>query len=194
MNDDSVTGSSDSSYISSGSYKYILDIPDPPPIFIEWSPEVPRPGILLRRKNQDSTIPSFSDKTDTDTTVDTIQREDILDTVSRPIRTTYYKRWKSSEKRLLLPGEVFKNQGFLYAKHIHHPKAYGVHTTSPLGFVSRGHYIPCYKLLIVKALRSRTENIWIDKPSQQYCEDLETYRNHCYNCDDVYGPKGRNIY
>ena len=69
MNDDSITGSSGSSYISSGSYQYILDVPDPPQIFIEWSPEVPRPGILLRRKNQDSTIPSFSDKTDTDTTV-----------------------------------------------------------------------------------------------------------------------------
>jgi hypothetical protein len=194
MNDDSVTGSSGSSYISSGSYQYIIDIPDPPQIFIEWSPEVPRPGILLRRKNQDSTIPSFSDKTDTDTTVNTIQREDVLDTVSRPIRTTYYKRWKSREERSSFPGEIFQNQGILYGRHIHHPKAYGVRTTSN-GFVSRGRYNPNnYKLLIIKALRNRIENIKIDKPSQRYCEDLERYRKHCYNCDDVYGPKGRNFY
>jgi hypothetical protein len=194
MNDDSVTGSSGSSYISSGSYQYILDIPDPPKIFIEWSPEVPRPGILLRRKNKDSTIPSFSDKTDSDTTVSTIQREDILDTVSKPIQSTYYKRWKNTGEQLLLPGEVFKNQGFLYAKHIHHPKAYGVLTVPSNGSVIRGRYFPCNKLLIIKALRYKPENIWIDKPSQPYREDLERYRKHCYNCYDVYGPKGRNFY
>jgi hypothetical protein len=105
--DDSVTGSSGSSSISHGSYQYTIDIPDPPSIFIKWSPNVPRPGILLRWKNQDSTIPSFSDKTDSNTTVDTIQHEDILDTASKPIRTTYYKWWCNREDHLFLTGEVF---------------------------------------------------------------------------------------
>jgi hypothetical protein len=105
MNDNnSVTGSSGSCYISHGSYKYTIDIPDPPTIFIEWSP-------------------SFSDKTDTDTTVDTIQREDILDTASKPICTTYYKQWCNREDHLFLPGKIFRQQGLLYASHLHHPKA-----------------------------------------------------------------------
>jgi hypothetical protein len=120
--DNSVTGSSGSSYIGHGSYQYTIDLPDPPSIFIEWSPNVLRPGILLWRKNQDSTIPSFSDKMDSNTTVDTIQREDILDTASKPIRTTYYKRWCNHEDHLFLPGEVFQNQGLLYASHLHHTK------------------------------------------------------------------------
>jgi hypothetical protein len=122
--DDSVTGSSSSSYISHGSYQYIIDVPDLSPIFIEWSPNVPQPGILLQRKNQDSTIPSFSDKMDTNTTVYTIQHGDILDTAPKPIRTTYYKRWCNHEDHLFLPREIFQNQGFLYASHVHRPKAY----------------------------------------------------------------------
>jgi hypothetical protein len=107
MDDGSVTGSSGSSYISHEPYQYIIDIRDPPTIFIEWSPNVQQPGILLRQKNQDSTFPSFRDRMDTDTTVDTVQREDISDTASKPIRITYYKRWCNCEDHLFLPGEVF---------------------------------------------------------------------------------------
>jgi hypothetical protein len=117
-----------------------------------------------------------------------------LDNISKPIRTTYYKRWKNSEKQLLLPREIFQNQGFFYAKHLHHPKAYGIHTTPSCGYVSRGRYFPCDKLFILKALWSRPENIWIDKPTQNYCKDIERNRKHCYNCDDVYGQKGGHIY
>jgi hypothetical protein len=136
MNEASETGSSGSSYISHGSYQYIIDIPDPP---TEWSPDVPRPGILLSRKNQESFFPSFSNYTDTDSTVDTIQREDILDTASKPIQANYYEWWNNPEKQLLLPGGVFQNQCFFHAAHLHHPKAYGVNTPPDYGYVSRGH-------------------------------------------------------
>jgi hypothetical protein len=145
-------------------------------------------------KNQDSTIPSFSDKTDTNTTVDTIQHEDILDTASKPIRTTYYKRWCNREDHLFLPGEIFQNQGFLYASHLHHPKAYGVNTPPSYGYNSCGRFFHCNKLIILQELRHRPENIWIDKPSQRYLETTDRNRRRCYNCEDVYGPKGRHQY
>jgi hypothetical protein len=54
--------------------------------------------------------------------------------------------------------------------------------------------VNCNKLIILQALRHRPENIWIDKPSQRYLETIDQYRRHCYNCDDVYGPKGRHKY
>jgi hypothetical protein len=40
MENDSKTGSSGSSYISSRSYTYTIDLPDPPPVVFEWFPVV----------------------------------------------------------------------------------------------------------------------------------------------------------
>jgi hypothetical protein len=113
----------------------------------------------LSRNNQDSTFPSFSDYTDSDTTVDTIQQEDILDTVSKPIRTTYYKRWNNPVKQLILPGGVFHNQGFFYVKHLHHPKAYVIDTLPNYGYISHGRFFHCNKLVILQALRNCPEKI-----------------------------------
>jgi hypothetical protein len=50
MENDSKTGTCGSRYISSGSYTYTIDMPDPPIIFIELSPDIPQPGIQLERK------------------------------------------------------------------------------------------------------------------------------------------------
>jgi hypothetical protein len=182
MNDDSETGSSGSSYISYGSCTYTIYIPDPSIIFIEWFPEVPRLGILLQQKNQDSTFPSFSDRTDTDTTVDTVEREDILD----------MKRWHSHCSILNLPGGAFQHQTFLYVKHIHHPKAFRVSTPSSYGYVSHGLLHHCNKLIILQGLRSCPEDIWIDNPTQRYIENIKRNRLHCYNCNDMYGPKRKH--
>jgi hypothetical protein len=80
-------GSSVSSYISTGSYTYTVTIPGPidPLVVFEWSPSVPQPGILVVcKKKQNSMIPYFSDEgTDMDSNVDTIEREDVFDTVSK---------------------------------------------------------------------------------------------------------------
>jgi activator of 2-hydroxyglutaryl-CoA dehydratase len=80
---------------------------------------------------------------DSNTTVDTIKKEDILDTVSKPIWTTHYKRWNNPEKQLLLPGGVFYNQGFFYATYLHHPKAYRIDAPPNHCYVSRGCFFHC---------------------------------------------------
>jgi hypothetical protein len=117
-----------------------------------------------------------------------------LDTASKPIQTTYYKQWYNHEKQLFLPGAVFQHQGLFYAGHIHHPKAYRVDTPPDYGYISRGRFFHCNKLIILQALRHRPEYIWIDKPLQLYLEDLKINRRHCYNCNDVYRPKGKHQY
>jgi hypothetical protein len=110
------------------------------------------------------------------------------------IQTTYYKWWSSCEKQLLFPGGVFQHQGLFYAVHLHHPKAYRVDTPPSYGYVSCGCFFHCNKLIILQALRHCPENIWIDMPSRRYIKDLERNRRHCYNCDDVYRPKGKHQY
>jgi hypothetical protein len=112
--------------------------------------------------------------------------------VSKPIRTTYYKWWNNPEKQLLLPGGVFHNQGLFYAKHLHHSKAYGIDATLDYGYVSHGRFFHCNKLVILRELWNHPEHIWIDKPSQLYLEAIKNNRKHCYNCNDLYGPKGRH--
>jgi hypothetical protein len=186
MNEDNETGSSGSSYISHGSCQYIIDIPGPPTIFIEWSADIPQPGIskiVLFHLSAIIWIPI----------VLLILYNKKICWTQLPNQLVHYKRWNNPEKQLLLPGGVFQNQGFFYAMHLHHPKAYRVDTPPDYGYVSHGCFFHCNQL-IIQALRYHPENIWIDKHSQLYLEAIKRNRAHGYICDDVYGPKGSHQY
>jgi hypothetical protein len=80
------------------------------------------PKLKVILKNHRTTIPTVSpfDPWCDGEEVDDIDREDVLDTVRKPICATY--RVLNAEKQALLntPGGVFKNKGLPYAFHIHH--------------------------------------------------------------------------
>jgi hypothetical protein len=118
---------------------------------------------IIESENQDCTFPSFRDYTDSDTTVDTIQREDILDTVSNPFG------------QLIINGGIILKNNYYFQEEFFRvsciPNIFIIHklmefdTPPDYGCISCGRFFHCNKLVILQALRNHPENIWIDKPS-----------------------------
>jgi hypothetical protein len=77
--------------------------------------------ILCNHHTTVSTISPFDGWCDR-IVVDDIKKEDILDTVNKPISTTQYQHDVHWETFINSPGSIFKHQGYLYGRHVHHKK------------------------------------------------------------------------
>jgi hypothetical protein len=144
-------------------------------------------GILKKHNTIVPTVSPFDPWCD-GTPVEDLEREDVLDTVLKPICATY--RELEAEKLRLsnTPGGIFKNKGIPYAFHIHHCKA--VPVDEPITFqwnLQQTEKREVSTLLFARALR---EDPFYEANIKYYNAHRSYY--HQYNCG--YRPRGRHIH
>jgi hypothetical protein len=67
-----------------------------------------------------------------DRPVKRIKLVDVLDTVNKPIHTTQRQRGAAWETFIDIPGSIFKHQGYLFSRHIHHRRGIPVECDTEL--------------------------------------------------------------
>jgi hypothetical protein len=123
-------------------------------------------GILKKHNTIVSTISPFDPWCD-GISVDDIIKEDVLDTVLKPICTTHCEVEAEKVRLNNSPGGVYKTKGLPYAFHIHHRKA--VLVDEPISIqwnLLQSEQREFCTLLFVIALREDPYNLWIDKPTR----------------------------
>ena len=79
-------------------------------------------GILKKHNTIVPTVSPFDPWCD-GTPVDDLEREDVINTVQKPICSTYREVEAEKVRLRNIPGEIFKAQGLPFAFHIHHRRA-----------------------------------------------------------------------
>jgi hypothetical protein len=114
--------------------------------------------------------------------VDEIDREDVLDTVQKPICATYCELNIEKQALLNTPGGVFKHKGLPYAFHIHHQKAVPVDEPVTLQWnLNQTERQEVSTLLFAGALREDPRQLGINKPTRNYKANLIYYRSQYYS-------------
>jgi hypothetical protein len=91
-----------------------------PPVIIECKPTVPKlKGILCNKHEIFVDTSLLNDTWCNDHPVKRIRIVDVNNTIAKPICTTQLQRDTTWETFLNIPGYIFKNQGYLYNRHLH---------------------------------------------------------------------------
>jgi hypothetical protein len=134
---------------------------------VESKRGVPKLKVILH--NHHTTVPTVSpfDPWCDGDAVSIIDQEDVLDTVGQPICSMHYK-WDVQWQTILnTTGGIFKNQGHLYAHHIHHQKAMPVDEPVSLQWnLNLSEQRECSTLLFTRSLREDPRQLWINKPTR----------------------------
>jgi hypothetical protein len=124
MNDDDGTIISDTTSEDSVTYMHtfpIVQTMELPPVIVECKPNVPKLKEILRNKHEivvdTSLLYHIWCK---DRPVKRIKLVDVIDTIAKPIRTTQLQQTIAWETFINIPGIIFKLQGYLYSRHVHH--------------------------------------------------------------------------
>jgi hypothetical protein len=106
--------------------------------------------------------------------VDEIDREDVLDTVRKPVCATYCELIAEKQAILNTPGGVFRHKGLLYAFHIHHQKAVPVDELVGLQWnLNQKEQRVVSTLLLARALREDPYCLGINKPTRNGLTSLQ---------------------
>jgi hypothetical protein len=199
MNDDDGTIISDTTSEDSRTFKHtflIVQTTERPPVIIECKPILSKLKGIFRNKQDffmDTSL--LYDIWCNDHPVKRIKLVDVMDTVAKPIHTTHYQRNIAWETFRNIPGSIFKHQGYLYSRHVHHRRIVHIECDTELQWnLSCTQLRTVHRLLRGRSIQDHPEKLYVDYPTRTYINSIDQFINQ-HNLHNSEPPsKGKHFY
>jgi hypothetical protein len=120
---------------------------------------------------------------------------DVLDTVNKPIRTTQRQRGVAWETFINIPGSIFKHQGYLFSRHVHHRRGISVQCDTELQWnLNRTQTRVINKLILVRPLRERSEKLLVEIPTRTFIKAIDKHIDYNYLHNIIDGSRGKHVH